>query len=37
MRRSRTPLWRRIWLAAASAATLAASVYALAAPYHSAH
>jgi hypothetical protein len=35
MRKHRSPLWRRIWLTAASAATLAASVYALAAPFHS--
>lgn len=30
-----TSLTRRMWLAAISAATLAAAVYALAAPYHS--
>lgn len=33
----RSPLWRRVWLATVSAATLAASVYALAAPYHEAN
>jgi hypothetical protein len=32
-----TPTMRRMWLAAMAAATLAATVYALAAPFHSPH